>query len=37
VEKFGGKEVGRRGQGGWIKEDPRRSGQQLLVARQPND
>jgi hypothetical protein len=31
VEKFGGKEVGRRGQGGWIKGDPCRSGWQPLV------
>jgi hypothetical protein len=31
VEKFGGKEVGRRGQGGWIKGDPRRSGWRPLV------
>jgi hypothetical protein len=31
VEKFGGKEEGRRGQGGWIKGDLCRSGRRPLV------
>jgi hypothetical protein len=35
VEKFGGKEVGRRGQGGWIKGDPRRSGRKPLTTPRP--
>jgi hypothetical protein len=35
VEKFGGKEVGRRGQGGWIKGDPRRSGRRPPTVPRP--
>jgi hypothetical protein len=35
VEKFGGKEVGRTGQGGWIKGDLRRSGRRPPTAGRP--
>jgi hypothetical protein len=35
VENFGGKEVGRRGQGDWIKGDPCRSGRRPPTATRP--